>query len=80
MSQYIDSLLADLSEGEWVCGSYFYSTHRPTFSQRFSELAKKEPGRIMSRVCKRHDHASTVHEYLDNKAAQPRQLSLAEVA
>ena len=73
MSRYTDSLLADLANGEWVCGSHWYATYRPTFAQRFSEINAKEPGRIESRPCQQHDH--NVYEYRDTFALLPKQLA-----
>ena len=81
MSKYLASLLADLAGGEWVCGATFYSTMRPTFAQRFSEAnaearAAQGENRIESRVCRRHEHRSTIHEYRDTHALRPQQLRL----
>ena len=81
MSKYRDSLLADLSNGEWTCGSYWYSTHRPTFSQRLGEAnaeARVAEGedRIESEVCHDHAHRGTIHRYRDRWALRPQQLRL----
>ena len=61
-------ILTDLADGEWVCGSHWYGSYIPTFSQRISDLNHKEPGRIESRVCRAHGHSSTIHEYRDTLA------------
>ena len=81
VSAYLASLLADLSGGQWVCASLWYSTMRPTFAQRFSEAnaearAAEGEDRIESRVCKRHEHRSTIHEYRDRWALRPQQLRI----
>ena len=64
---YIDRILADLSDGAWCCGSYWYGRMMPTFSQRISELNAREPGRIESRPCTVHGHRhrGPIHEYRD---------------
>ena len=81
MSAYLSSLLADLAAGEWICGSTFYATMRPTFAQRFSECnaearAAEGEERIESRPCKRHEHRGSIYEYRDRWALRPTQLRL----
>lgn len=72
-------VLSDLSSGKWVCGSRWLSSYLYVYSQRISEINAETPSmpRILSRPCQQHDHP--VFEYLDTKAAAPRQLVL-EVA
>lgn len=70
-----DSILADLQDGEWHCGSGWYATFRPTFSQRISiDLKAKRRLQIESRVCHRHEHKGGIHEY--RLIRQPEQLVL----
>jgi hypothetical protein len=76
-----DSILQDLrvarDNGEWVCGSYWYATYRPTFSQRISiDLQAKRGYVIESRVCTRHEHNGGIHEYRLVAEPAPKQLQL----
>lgn len=74
-------LIRWLSDGDWHCGSEALwgagGIEGPmyTFSQRASDINKKEPGRIITRPCQRHAHK--LHEYLDTLARAPQQLALA---
>lgn len=83
---YADSILDDLrvarSNGaEWVCGSYWYATYRPTFAQRISIDLKAERGYgIESRICTRHNHKGTIHEYRLVAEPAPKQSRLAGFA
>jgi hypothetical protein len=59
-----DLMFAQRYAGGWVCGSYWYQRFTPTFAQRISlDLKKKRGYRIESRLCKEHEHKSTIHEY-----------------
>lgn len=78
---YAESILQDLrvarANGEWVCGSYWYATYRPTFSQRISIDLKAERGYVIeSRICTQHEHKGTIHEYRLVGEPAPKQLAL----
>jgi hypothetical protein len=75
-----DTILADLerAEGRWVCGVTVWARegYILSFSQRISlDLRAKRGLPIESRVCKRHAHRSTCHEY--RLVPAPRQMELA---
>lgn len=74
-----DSIIKDLRENEWVCGSFWYSTFRPTYAQRISIDLPKRGFVIKSELCKEHEHKGGIHRYrlLVDPERQPRQLTLA---
>lgn len=67
-------LLEWLSDGSWHCGVEALEDRRYTFSQRASDVNKKEPGRIATRPCQQHTHP--MYEYRDTLALMPVQLQL----
>jgi hypothetical protein len=75
-----DTILADLEAASpsWVCGVTVWNRERyiSSFAQRISlDLRAKRGLPIESRVCKRHAHRSTCHEY--RLVPTPRQMELA---
>lgn len=72
-----ERIVRDLRHEEWVCGSYWYANYTPTFSQRISLDIKPRGYVIESRVCARHEHKGTIHEYRLVKEPAPTQLQLA---
>lgn len=74
------SILHDLrlarARGEWVCGSFFYSTFRPTFAQRISLDLRPRGYVIESEPCRDHHHASTIHRYRLIREPDPEQREL----
>lgn len=67
-----ERILRDLSAGEWVCATQWLSSYLYVYSQRISEINAKEPGRIITRPCRQHDHK--VYEYRDTTVV-PRQMT-----
>ena len=58
------SWVIETANGSWVCGSYFYGSFMPTFSQRISELVAE--GRPIERGrCHdpNHNHNSSLGAY-----------------
>lgn len=74
-----DSIVSDLRASQWVCGSHWYATFRPTFAQRISIDLRKRGFVIQSEVCLDHDHRGSIHRYriVIDPERQPRQLTLA---
>lgn len=60
-----ERILADLRAARpgSVCGSYWYANFTPTFAQRISIDIKPRGFLIESRICKKHEHKGTIHEY-----------------
>ena len=76
----VQSILSDLRAARmgtgWVCGSYWYETHRPTFAQRISLDLRPRGYVVESEVCHEHDHRSTIHRYRLVAEPPPQQLAL----
>ena len=70
-----DTILADLEQDSWVCGSHFQATYRPCYAQRISRDLKAGRGlEIESRVCREHNHRGSIHAY--HLVRHPEQLRL----
>ena len=78
-----ETLIADLEEARgWFCGASWYASYRPTFSQRIGELNRDYAAKvhregaqlIVSRICRRHEHRGTIHEYALRKFVVAEQL------
>ena len=75
----LEDLRAAREQGIWWCSSWWYARAMPTFAQRISLDLRPRGYVIESRICREHNHDSTIHEYRLLREPDPEQRELIAV-